>query len=87
MSLELSGVLEIFSFRHLVISMYSEYPENIGLYHHHSEHIAALSFSVRTQPFGAQRFTGYVRKKALAVFVKVPSNGCELCREFFRRFY
>lgn len=41
---------------HTFTPMHSEYPEHIGLYHHHSEHIAALSFPVRTQPFGAQRF-------------------------------
>ena len=36
--------------------VYSAYPENIGLYYHHSEQTAVLPFSVRTQPFGAQRF-------------------------------
>ena len=76
-----------------VIPMHATYPENYRLipssFRAHSEYIAALPFPRRRNlsQYNVRFNDGYVRKKALAVCGKKTSNGCRVCREFFRRFY
>lgn len=60
-----------------------------GLYRYRSKNIAGFLFlDIRYINRSAKRIvpTGCVRKKALAVFGKKPSNECQICQELFRRF-
>ena len=78
-----------FSLSRGIIPIHPEISLKIHSYRHCSKGTAALFSRTYTTLRSTTCIltTGYVRKKALAVCVKISSNKRRVCQEFFRLFY